>query len=111
MSVANVLTEIARATEQYTVAVKGTYTVNVGADHHRVAAIKVTSPAAAFTITVPDGLFMGQELQVYLVTALSTNYVTVSYNATTAVLTATGDYIYLKWMGADWLLLGDVTTE
>ena len=96
MSSGNVLTEIARGVDQYTVAVSGTYTANVGADHHRDAAIKVTSPAAAFTITVPDGLFLGQEIIVYLVTALSTNYVTVSYNATTAVLTATGDVVCLK---------------
>lgn len=110
MSSANVLTEIARAVDQYTTNVSGTYTAIVGAGHYRDAAIKVTSPAAAFTITVPDGLFQGQEIMVYLVTALGSNYVTVAYNSTTAVLTTTGDCILLKWVGADWQLLVDVTT-
>jgi hypothetical protein len=81
-----------------------TGTVRTGrvADHFAIDnPVLVTSPAADVTLTVPDGVEIGQRLNI-LFTA-DANSKTVTVTTTTGddgSLTAAGDFVALEWFGA-----------
>ena len=87
------------------VTVTGTYTVRVGrtTDGHKFdTVVNVTDPSANFTLTVPDGVYEGQELLVNLTSNSSS--VTVTLSGTTGsfdgTLDAAGQYILGKWINS-----------
>ena len=100
-----------------TKAVSTTYTVKVGgsADNHiKDRVITITDPLANFTITIPDGVYEGQQL---LITFLSedTDVTVIAYKGTPGAgvdLTAAGDFVSLEWVNGTvgWILLAYQST-
>ena len=95
--------------------VNSTYTVRVGGDDDNFQVDRVVAiidPAAAFTITVPDGSYVGQEI---LVTYVSGTTHTVTVDTDTGSnysLSTTGDFCSLEWVNATvgWIYLAELTT-
>ena len=100
-----------------TKAVNATYTVRVGGsvyNHIKDRVITVTDPVAGFTITIPDGVYEGQQL---LITFLSdaNNVTVIAYKSTPGAgvnLTTAGDFVSLEWVNDDagWILLAYQST-
>ena len=117
MGASNLFLTRKKAFELRTKAVISTYTVKVGGsdeNHIKDRVITVTDPEEAFTITIPDGVYEGQQL---LITFLSDdNDVTVTaYKSTPGAgidLTAAGDFASLEWVNATvgWIVLAYQST-
>ncbi|MFA5158160.1 MAG: hypothetical protein WC451_03190 [Patescibacteria group bacterium] len=99
-----------KASNLFTAKPSGAYTAQVGAQNYMDLVVEYIDPAANATCTIPDGKFQGQEIIVSLSSNDNSKTITVGYNATSAALTAAGDVVLLKWCGADWQLLVDITT-
>lgn len=104
MSAANFLTDWHRCTELYEKEIAVNYTTTSGSSYWYNPVITVVSPAASITVTVTDGVFVGQYCIVRYKTLTTSMTVTVSANSgTIATLSIAGDYTYLMWMGTDWV--------
>ena len=83
--------------------VDAAYTVRVGGDEENFETdrvIAIVDPAAALTITVPDGDYAGQELLITYVSG-TTHLVTVSITTgTNFALSTAGDYCSLEWVNS-----------
>ena len=63
--------------------------------------VKVTDPAADVTLTVPDGVELGQRLHVNFTSDASSKTVTVdTTTGDNGSLTAAGDFVSMEWCGA-----------
>jgi polygalacturonase len=108
-----------RAHDLRTTNVTTTYTVQTGrsADGHHVdRVVDVTDPAAAFTITIPDGAYEGQCLLINLLSNTSAVNVTVAASTGSAgdsVLDTAGDYMSLEWVNATtgWIVLSELVAS
>ena len=117
MAAGNLFITRSKAFVLRTKAVNTTYTVRVGGsgyNHIKDRVITVTDPTANFTITIPDGVYEGQQL---LITFLSdANNVTVTvYKSTPGApinLTTAGDFASLEWVNDDagWVVLAYEST-
>jgi hypothetical protein len=104
-----------RALDQVEKAITSTYTVKVGTTANNFAVdrvITVTNPSANFTITVPDGVAVGQEIEIWLIANTSAVTVTITVTTGTDYTIATAGYgVHLKWTGVAWIkIVGTVTT-
>lgn len=93
------------------------YTVRVGGDERNFETdrvIAIVDPAAALTITVPDGEYEGQEL---LITYVSGTTYDATITVTTGAdytFTVAGDYCSLEWVNSitdiGWISLSNKET-
>lgn len=103
MSSGNLFTTRQSAFELRTKVIDSTYTVRVGGDNDNFQVdrvINIVDPAADFTITVPAGVYAGQQLLITL-TAHATATVTVTIDLATGTDVALGDegdYTSLEWI-------------
>lgn len=111
MSLTNYFYNLIKALEQNKVTVTGTYTVRVGTVANGFAVdrvIDVDDPAADFTLTVPDGEQIGQELLIVMSSNGSSKTCTVSVthhanaDSGTASLDAADEYLKLIYTGTEW---------
>jgi len=94
--------------------VTGTYTVRTGRvtdKFHVDNPVVVTDPAADFTITVPDGKEIGQQLLLVMSSNTSSKTATISVthhdggDAGTTSLDAADEHILFLWTGTEWTTL------
>lgn len=114
MSKANLFNTLKGAFELRDKAVTGTYTVKVGSTSNMLIVDRVISitPAAAFTLTLPNGLYEGQRVLITYVSG-TTHTVTVSITlGTNLSLTTAGDFASLEWVNSTvgWQVLGSQET-
>ena len=117
MSSSNLFLTRKKAFTLRTKAVNVAYTVKVGGsayNHIKDRVITVTDPVENFRITIPNGVYEGQQL---LITFLSdANDKTVdAYKSTPGAgvdLTAAGDFVSLEWVNGTvgWILLAYQST-
>ena len=96
-----------------------TYTVRVGGSndgHHVDRVITITDPAAAFTITVPDGEYPGQQLLISFLSNASAVTVTVTASTGSAgdsTIDTAGDYMSMEWVNATagWIILSELVAS
>ncbi len=96
--------------------ITGTYTARTGTSTYNGLfdnPIIIDDPAADFTLTVPDGEYVGQELMIVLESNASS--VTVTVTATTGTdytLATAGYWVLVRWTGATagWLKVAGTTT-
>lgn len=94
-----------------------TYTVRVGGTSDGFIVdrvITVPTATSAFTITVPDGKFRGQQLLVVVTkTSTMSNYATVTTGTDSYKLKYARDYVSLEWIGSGdkgWIYLNKSAT-
>ena len=118
MSAGNILYEQARARILNEVNVGDTYSVRTGRPTDSFildSSVMCTSTAAVgnFTVTVPDGVAIGQRVAIVFEVEGSNETITVT--TTTGPdfsLTAAADYVRLEWLGSvvGWVADTEVTT-
>ncbi len=116
MSSGNLFTTRQSAFGLRTKVVNSTYTVRVGGDDDNFQVdrvINIVDPAADFTITVPAGIYPGQQLLITL-TAHASASITITIDlakGTDVALGDVGDYTSLEWINsvAGWIPLLAVT--
>jgi hypothetical protein len=90
------------------------HTTPSGADQAYESCVKCVNPAATITITVADGVFMGQTMIVYFESDANAQDVVVAYNATSVTLTVATCYTILMWIGdataGDWVVIKEKLT-
>lgn len=94
--------------------VTGTYTVRVGSVANNFLVDRVINivPAAAFTLTLPNGIYEGQQALITY-TSGTTHAVTVSITlGTNLSLTTAGDFASLEWVNSTigWTVLASQET-
>ena len=117
MSANNLFGTRKRAFELRTKAVASTYTVKVGGTSDKFEkdrVITVTDPEESFTITIPDGVYEGQQILITFLSDASDVTVT-AYKSTPGAgiaLTAAGDFASLEWVNstAGWIVLASQAT-
>jgi len=105
-----------KANQKTLSATSAAYTARVGSTTDRFAydyPIEVENPTDNFTITVPDGYYIGQELLITL--NGNTNSKTVTVTTTTGTdytLATTGMWILMMWTGtvSGWLKVAGTTS-
>jgi len=103
--------EAIRTLKQRKKTVTGTYTARTGRptdsfvlDHP----IDIADPAADFTLTIPDGVAMGQELLIVMSSNDDSKTATISFthhesaDAGTTSLDAADEAIKVIWTGTEW---------
>jgi hypothetical protein len=111
MSAENFLFEEGRGYVQGTKTIDTTYTVRVGTSansFHIDRVVIVDDPAADFTITVPSGSYVGQQLLIVLESNTNSKTVTIDGNAAQdSTLTTAGQYQISEYTGAttSWVVL------
>ena len=116
MSASNLFLTRKKAFTLRTKDVTATYTVKVGGssdNHIKDRVITITNPAEAFSISLPNGKYEGQQVLISLLE--NDESVTVSVVKTTpdatAGLTDVGDYLSLEWVNSTvgWITLAAET--
>jgi hypothetical protein len=111
MSVSNYFYNKLRALATAKKVVDGTYTVKVGSVSNGFQVdrvIDIDDPAANFTLTVPDGVEMGQKLLIVMSSNASSKTATISVthhqgaDSGTTSLDAADEAIELLWTGTEW---------
>jgi hypothetical protein len=104
MSRANFQHERKADYELHSTTVTGTHTVKTGtATYNGIFEnpVLITNPAAAFTLTVPDGAYVGQELYVLLTSNSESKTVTItSTTGDDNTLDTAGDFVKYEWFGS-----------
>ena len=117
MSAGNLFATRQKAVTLRTKAVSATYTVRVGGtgyNHIKDRVITITDPIVAFRITIPDGVYSGQQVLITLISNASAVAVT-AWKATPAAglnLQTAGDFASLEWINsvAGWIVLDSQVT-
>ena len=120
MSRANFQDERKSDYELHAKTVTGTYTVRTGTPTYDGLIdnpVDVDDPAANFTLTVPDGAYIGQELVIVMSSDANskTCSISVTHHETSDpevfTMDAADEYIKLLWTGTEWVTIsGTVTT-
>ena len=117
MSAGNLFATRQKAVTLRTKAISATYTVRVGGsayNHIKDRVITITDPTASFRVTIPDGVYSGQQLLITLIS--NANSVAIdAYKATPAAglnLETAGDFASLEWINsvAGWIVLDSQVT-
>jgi len=121
MSAGNLQYETLRAYHLNRRIVTATCSIRVGRDSDFFIIdnpVIVEDPAATTVITVPNGVFVGQEVYIANMSNTSSSTVTVSvtthYTSTPEVFTistAEGQNLMLRWDGERWGTIGGTATE
>lgn len=103
MSSGNYFVTKKSAYDQYETVITGDHTVQVGGDDYNFKTdrvVNIADPAAALTVTVPNGTYEGQQI---LITYTSGTTYTVTVTITTGTnfsLTTAGDFCSLEWVNS-----------
>ncbi len=106
MSAGNFFNTEKRASEQYTKTVNATYTVKTGRVTDNFVfdrVLNIVNPAANFTITLPDGSFQGQRLQINQGSNTGSKTTTVAAatgSGGDSTLDTAGQYMILEWVNS-----------
>jgi len=106
-----------RAFDLRTKVVNAAYTVRVGTVANNFVVdrvINIVDPAADFTLTVPNGLYPGQQLMINLVSNGNSKTVTIDGNAAQDSTMATaGQYQISEWTNSTtgWVVLKESVTS
>jgi hypothetical protein len=115
-SIANIQYIQLRSLEHGKKTINTTYTVKVGSASDGFMIdnpVVIDDPEADFTVTVPSGEEIGQEVFIVLESNTNSKTATVSCTNSTGAnleLTAATDYCLLKWTGAEWAVISEQTT-
>jgi len=119
MSAGNLQYETLRAYHLNRKIITATYSLRVGRDSDFFIIdnpVIIEDPAATTVITVPDGVFVGQEVYIACMSNTETSAVTVSvtthYTSSPEVFTLTteGFNLMLRWDGERWATVGGTAT-
>ena len=116
MSIENFLFTEARGYVAGTKTIDAAYTVRVGTaanSFHVDRVVVVEDPAADMTLTVPDGLFVGQQLLITLESNDDSKTLTIDGNAAQdSTMETAGMYQISEWVGATtgWVVLKESVT-
>ena len=111
MSVANWGTNEVRWLDLYKKTITESYTVIVGADHYRDSIIICDDCAADATITLPDGIYIGQRVVILVKSDVNNKTVTVTPdNGTGSSLIVENDFVEELWSGENWIRIASTET-
>lgn len=117
MGAGNLFATRQKAVTLRTKAISAAYTVRVGGsayNHIKDRVITITDPTAGFRVTIPDGVYSGQQLLITLISNASSVAID-AYKVTPAAglnLETAGDFASLEWINsvAGWIVLDSQVT-